>query len=315
MIFKTQNLRDSFIHDLTLNIGQSYNNCIQACPTGYDPQEPDFIAFLVRDLTNDIPVLIQKFCPFAVCQTQGIFCHQSPKVKFNNPKPNQKNCAELGDLLIVFTETINNQFSKSTALLLQAKCVSSTPHEVGINEQHQLYLYENWPTFTYSSPSELKNQSRSIKAIQNSEGSNYLLFSKNQNVITHTYVTSIPNQSLSCRYALASAIGKMFNFESDSGRIFIPSISFIPGDDWSNMINDIIKIAKIRCFNRNRIGIHNQSRYFCLGFLNNNPLNDEISLPIGGYVDSFSDESIEINEDDISGISTLLIYIDVTNNE
>ena len=307
MSFKTIAERDSFIRDLAPLISQSFQNCISACPNGYLPQEPDFIAFLVRDLTQDINNLLKKYFSNGSFQTQGIFCHQSPKVKFLNLNTNQNNCAELGDLLIVYTESINNKNPRSSALLLQAKCVSSTPHTIGANEQHQLFLYEKWPTFIYVSPSDLKGKTRSIKTIPYSEGSNYLLLSKNGS-INYLYVTSIPNNPLFCRYALASAIGKMINFESDSGRPFIPSISEISGDDWSNMINDLIKVAKTRLFNRKNINIINGSRINCLAFMSDNQYNDELKIPVCSYLDDFSDLK---SYEDFSGVSTIIIYADL----
>ena len=171
----------------------------------------------------------------------------------------------------------------------------------------KLFLYEKWPTFIYVSPSDLKGKTRSIKTIPYSEGSNYLLLSKNGS-INYLYVTSIPNNPLFCRYALASAIGKMINFESDSGRPFIPSISEISGDDWSNMINDLIKVAKTRLFNRKNINIINGSRINCLAFMSDNQYNDELKIPVCSYLDDFSDLK---SYEDFSGVSTIIIYADL----
>lgn len=309
MSFPNTNIRDSFINDLVPLISQSYSNCLNACPFGYTPQEPDFIAFLVRDLTNDIAKLLKKYFPNSACITQGVFCHQSPKVRFNNPNSGQKNCSELGDLLIIYKETINNTNSKNTAILLQAKNVSMIPHNIGQSEAHQLYLYEKWPQFEYVSPVELKGKKRNFPLINNSEGSQYLMYSNN-NAITHTYTTSLPTNPLKCRFSLASAIGKMINFDNDSGRIYTPSISYIPNDDWSNTINDLIKIAKIRCFNRRKINFINQSRIYCLSFMNDNSLNDEIVLPLEN-----SEEFNENNAEDYTGVSTLLIDMDINEED
>jgi len=96
----------------------------------------------------------------------------------------------------------------------------------------------------------------------------------------------------------------MINFDSDSGRPFIPSMSEIPGDDWSNMINDLIIVSKTRFFNRKKINILNGSRIDCLAFMSDDRFNDEIKIPVLGYLDDFSD--IKPYEE-FSGVSTIII--------
>ena len=170
MAFVSDAERDDFIKNLTPLIIKSYDSCInKGNKFSYTPQEPDFIAFLVQDLTKNIQILLKNYSHIVKCETKGVFCHQSPKVKFTNPNPKQKDCAELGDLLIVYTENQNNT-TKSRALLLQAKCVSSTPHTIGSDEQHQLYLYQYWPEFEYSSP---KNLIESIELFKKNQQTKY----------------------------------------------------------------------------------------------------------------------------------------------
>ncbi len=324
MAFATDAERDDFIKKLTPSIINSYNSCIvEGNKQGVTPQEPDFIAFLGNDLTKNIQILLKNYSHIVKCETKGVFCHQSPKVKFTNPNPKQKNCAELGDLLIVYTEK-QNHTTKSRALLLQAKCVSSTPHIIGSDEQHQLYLYQYWPEFEYSSPKKLiesielfkKNNKQNIKPHrhvdikQNPEGSVYLLLSKPPSqAITYKYATSIPNNLLKCKFELATAIGRMLHFDSDSGSDFElipnydPSKDYIQNDDWSNMINDILYIGNNH-FNRRRIGLEDKKRIFCFECNEFGQFSgDDIILSANrdGKHDDMTDDG------EFSGIFTLMI--------
>lgn len=119
------------------------------------------------------------------------------------------------------------------------------------------------------------------------------------------YTTSIPTNPLNCRFSLATAIGKMINFDNDSGRIYIPN------DDWSNMINDLITVAKIRCFNRRKINLINKSRIYCLSFINDNSYNDEIVLPLADFEKDYCD----YEDQEFTGISTVMINLDINEED
>ena len=320
--------RSHLIYLLSQCIMNSYRSChFDAEKKGYFPQEPDFIAYLVRDLAHYIPIILKNKFNITNCTTKGVFCHQSPKVSFYNSKTKKQNCAELGDLLIVYKETNNNK-SKSTALLLQAKCVSSTPHKIGSGEQHQLHLYQYWPPFDYSSPVELRNipkdgtkNQRNVPQILNSEGSHYLLLDVQRanmipSYLSYTDTTSIPTNPLTYRFPLALAIGKMLHFDLDSGRKFElipnydPSKDYIKGDDWSNMINDLIYIGINKHFNRKLMGFkHTRRDFFCFEYNASGQFSgDDIILSAN------RDDKRDYIQDDEenAGVSTLMINVNIT---
>ncbi len=306
MSFPNQNIRDSFIKELSWLLIDNHTNYLS---NFNNPQEPDFVAFLVRDIVTNTGVLLKKYLPNANSKVYGVFCHQSPKVKFQNPNPNQKDCAELGDLLIVYTETINKRSLRSHALLLQAKCTDKMPHSIGSNEMHQLYLYQNWPHFTYVTPSMLANQSRKVPVAQNYEGANYLLFSRktNPNPFNLCYLVFRPAKTFTFGnnnyHGLASIIGNMLDFSLDFSRDFTLSSHYIQNDDWSNMINDILRVAVHLRFNRRKVNLNNQSRIFTFQCINGIQDNTIVNLS-PAEPETFNSDFIQ------DGMSTIYIHVD-----
>ncbi len=193
--------------------------------------------------------------------------------------------------------------------MLQAKCTDTMPHSIGSNEMHQLYLYQNWPDFTYVTPSMLANQSRKVPVAQNYEGANYLLFSRktNPNPFNLCYLVFRPAKTFTFGndnyHGLASIIGNMLDFTLNFSRDFTLSSHYIQNDDWSNMINDILRVAAHLRFNRRKVNLNNQSRIITFQCINGNQCNTNISL--------FPSDNEIIESDDIqNGMSTIYIHVD-----
>lgn len=93
----------------------------RASPSGKPPEEPDFVASLVKHGVVRIKkVLDILFNGTGIhVATTGVFCHQSPMVKFRHGG-NDFRC-ELGDILFVHIHKDKAGFIQRNALLLQAK--------------------------------------------------------------------------------------------------------------------------------------------------------------------------------------------------
>ncbi len=103
-------------------------------------QEPDYIADLVLDFTNDLYKIISLNSEF-IYNVTGVFCHQKPKVKV--PSVLVKNICELGDLLFIYKQTDLSGISMYNALLYQAKMFGNKVTGV------QKDLYDKWPDFHF----------------------------------------------------------------------------------------------------------------------------------------------------------------------
>src|SRR5688572_749363 len=77
----------------------SAQNTVSKCKLlGNKPEEPDFIADLVINWTNNLNNILNfTFNPKITFGIGGVFCHQKPIVKIGTKKN-----PELGDLLLVF---------------------------------------------------------------------------------------------------------------------------------------------------------------------------------------------------------------------
>ena len=145
------------------HIWHDIHYAIEATARGlYHPKEPDYIASLVTKLPNDLIQILNSYIPNRLFKVGGCFIHQKPIVRFTSPQYAHLRRPELGDLLIVYKETKNNE-NRYNALLLQAKKsndVYYTP--IHHNDQHQYILYTKWPKFEYHRAGRLNGISRSI---------------------------------------------------------------------------------------------------------------------------------------------------------
>lgn len=80
--------------------------------------------------------------------THGVFCHGSPKVRFQDSTGAAKVC-ELADLLIV-VDHFSDGRSQRRAALTQAKMIGPSGVVDGKSNQSQLDLYMNWHPFDFA---------------------------------------------------------------------------------------------------------------------------------------------------------------------
>lgn len=138
------------------------------------PQEPDFVAGLVLESTPGIHFALKAIlAPNNISVSMhAVFCHQKPLVSFN--ALSRASC-ELGDILFVYVHYPRSRSPRRNAVLFQAKVSNILPYSIHNNEKDQLYLYANWPDFTYTRSSLLSGKSRSVRPKAPHAGAQYLL--------------------------------------------------------------------------------------------------------------------------------------------
>lgn len=150
----------------------------RARPSTRTPEEPDFVASLVKCGVQQIKLILDSAFAGSGIQvtTTGVFCHQSPMVRFKHASKSQR--CELGDILFVHIHRDKAGFVQRNALLLQAKMTEPSVIQKSIPkaEQHQLALYQYWPTFTYDMKGgPLNGKSRTVSPHVRHPGAQYLL--------------------------------------------------------------------------------------------------------------------------------------------
>ena len=235
---------------------------------GGDPEEPDFVAGLVLEST---PILYHAFSAlFAQYGYQfslaAVFCHQTPKVHFSGMK---KTSCELGDLLLVHVHTAGGGGITRNALLYQAKMSSKQPHRIGSSERDQLALYTSWPEFEYHRSPPLSGQRRNVTPKLPHMGAQYMLIddrppSDPQSGLlgapgTYPIGSCMADQYLHDHNHLAA---ELFDFLLlRSGRPFTDLQAGSSGDDWSQVVWDLLKGALSKAFNRKRSGLSSAPRH------------------------------------------------------
>lgn len=192
------------------------------------PQEPDYIAELSLTFPHSLARVLKQFFPKHRLSVTGVFCHQKPLALIAEDNPynflNKNIMPELGDLLIVYLESINASERIINSLLLQAKKLSSfnIPKRVPEGEKHQLLLYTKWPEFEYRRAGKLNGNKRNIypKAIHS--GAEYLLIRDNQFCLTNGMCHSlmkcaVPSSFLFADKDFSSEIVDLLRFRS--GRV------------------------------------------------------------------------------------------------
>lgn len=138
--------------------------------------EPQLVASMLFYVTQEINKIS---CNHFNIKAGGVFVHQKPlvtSVEFLKTSP--KN-VEIGDVLLLRTETDkqNNVVSRS-ALLLQAKKTKNIP-TTSPDNKNQHSLYEKWPKFSYQRASKLNGEIRHITGMDLYAGAQYLLIFDN----------------------------------------------------------------------------------------------------------------------------------------
>lgn len=215
------------------------------------PEEPDFVASLVSELPNKIRKTLSVAFPKDHFEVSGIFCHQKPIVHIGmNKNP------ELGDLLLVLQIKSGNE-DRFNSLLLQAKKTSKTVYKIPSSEYHQLELYTKWPEFTYLRAGILNKTKRNIIPKAATVGAQYLLIKENDISGSNLSVAPAASQ-LSPVNTFSETLISFLAFTT--GRS-VESIDNKSTDDWTNMIQDLLRVAKQSSYTRRNSKRIKEPRY------------------------------------------------------
>lgn len=142
-----------------------------ADPTQNEPQ-------MVANLVYHIPYAINRIRLTSKQQlsSNGIFIHQTPKVKCSGFPKRTPASVELGDLLLLVTDSDG----KRRALILQAKKTPVIPAETDNKNQHHLYAKQPHFTYVHSGP-HLNDQTRRITGLDVYNGCKYVLILEQDN--------------------------------------------------------------------------------------------------------------------------------------
>lgn len=287
-------LKARITESITRSCLEAKNNCRAL---NHDVQEPDLIAYLVKNLPHDLYMALDEYFEDDIFSVSGVFCHQKPIVDIKEKKK-----PELGDLLLVVVD--ENEYGDTTynSLLLQAKIVDADKYKVCNDEQHQLKLYMDWPLFTYYRAGILNGEERNIMPKVSNAGAQYLLMRKPFNN-GKFFGCSVPSNVLAFGDELSTAIVDLMKFTT--GRSFEDYAKTPSKDDWTNMIWDLINISKVSYFNRRNSGLEGESRYHGEGgLLYYCSKSEEFIEP---FFDDFFHKESDINYDEDRGVSVIII--------
>ena len=230
-------------------------NTFNACGTR-TPQEPDYVAQLVQGLPQDIYNSLSAYAPGYQVAISGIFCHQKPLADFG-----AKMNPELGDIMLVYIEENKYSVKKCNALLMQAKKTKNAKYIVPVTEEHQLELYEKWPTFKLLRAGIYNGRQIDVRPKTLNSGAQYLLLRSPYND-EKKVGCAYPDKELVFEKRLSEQIIDLMKFFT--GRTFqIGEDGY--GDDWSELIMCLINLSGVSTFNRRNSGLTNSSRQVTVG--------------------------------------------------
>jgi hypothetical protein len=221
-------------------------------------EEPDIIASLIfeglplcaRTWSHTLPALGLRF------QTSGVFCHQSPKVKFI-PNPQRLHGCELGDLLFAHFHTDSTDHVSRRALLLQAKVVKYSKSAYSpTGGASQLTLYLKWPAFAYANGS-FKGELREVAPHSRHVGAKYLLIRAPDPARLPERTELLPcsaGKVLTPSRSLGDELARLVLL--DAGRRFSSYQQSRASRGWSRVVWDLLLNAKdlANAFNRRNAG-------------------------------------------------------------
>lgn len=290
MEFNTKKIENNFRNYIAASITRSCNEAINNCSLrGRHVEEPDLVAHIIKELPHDLFKSLHAYSPTFKFNVTGVYCHQKPLADFGHTP-----CPELGDLLLVYIEENAYGEKKCNSLLLQAKRVTYNRYTIHQNEEHQLKLYSEWPIFKYKRAGSLNGVERNIipKTINN--GAQYLMM-KEPLDDEKLYGCAIPSKNLVLGNKLSENIINLLKFSTGRTFGYIHPVE----DDWTNMIWDLLNVAKSAKFNRKNSGIVGEDRLFLEMYGEN--FNEKFEL-----LDDYNIDNIQLS-DEVGVIPMLLI--------
>lgn len=261
--------RTEIVHSFHFSIIYGIHRTWSLCKEhGKAPEEPDYVASLVLESTPlFFNALNAIFSPMGISLSMSaVFCHQTPKVKFSSPP---RSC-ELGDVLFVYVHTPKQGSVRRNALLFQAKMTHQQPHRIaGPGDKLQLSLYTEWPDFEYQLSGNLLNgKKRQVTPKSRHAGAQYLMIDDrplndpNSGLLafpgTYPIGCCMADEYLYPHHDLASELFGLFTFHS--GRPFEDKYTAGLGNNWSQVVWDLIEAGRIKSFNRKNSGRKNAPR-------------------------------------------------------
>ena len=218
---------------------------------GNTPQEPDFIAGLTLDYSQELYRILMLLFPKTKFSIYSVYCHQKPLADFG------ASCApEIGDILFVFIS--NGRKKQLNSLLFQAKITQSENFWVEPRDLDQLALYAGWPKFKYKRAGSITGMVRDILPKTITTGAQYLLID-NHPIYglsglpgTFPFGTAIPDNHVVLSQSLAIDLFDFFQFKN--GRPFEAEPA-VTNDHWTKMIWDLIGIARDKTTRRIKAGL------------------------------------------------------------
>ncbi|MGF9715242.1 hypothetical protein [Paenibacillus naphthalenovorans] len=228
-------------------LDEAFDYCISCYlhtrSTCANPQEPDFIATLVKEintLTCGWEAIMSSYGYKLSITT--VFCHQNPIVDYGSrPRP------ELGDLLLVHVHKPSVGPEKRHALLLQAKVTRKLTKK----DLHQFNLYGTWPDFDFYRP-RLSGR-RSVHPKSSHNGAKYLFIDRSP--YYWPFSVADVNFVLFPKQLLAQELVNLLTFST--GKSFVDKKLATSRNDWSSVIWDLLNNSFGSVFKRKNIGLTN----------------------------------------------------------
>ncbi|QEL85889.1 hypothetical protein [Bacillus mycoides] len=198
-------------------------------------EEPDFVATTVINIAHLAENRERILSKYGITLSiASIYCHQRPIVSY---KSNGKN-PELGDLLIIHVHHPKKGKSKRKALLLQVKMTNDITLSINQND-HQLYLYEKWPSFNFVRPKMSKVIQ--VHPTYPHDGARYLMIGKHPFINFPYFMTSTPNRTLHTEYTLVHELMKLLSLSG--GKSFYGRKTAQNRSDWSTLVWDLLEMS------------------------------------------------------------------------
>jgi hypothetical protein len=255
------------------------------------PHEPDYIARLVLEGTPEFHRVISSYpMIWRKVATLGVFCHQSPMVKYTDGTIDRR--CELGDVLWCHFHTDIQGNTFRNALLFQSKMSDTEILNIPYDDT-QLKLYREWPEYEYYRSGALNGITRHLKPSQPHAGAQYMGIDKRSPTHPHVGIDThypylffpIGTTTITPKLLVDTPLElelTRFLFWG-SGRSFDPYNKRNNSDEWTKIVWDLLKNSLGRAFNRRRAGFNNSPR------ISRNKSNmDGMLAFMGNQRDSFS---------------------------